>query len=128
MMRVVHFEIPADDPGRAVGFYRSVFGWQIDNWGGPMDYWLASTGSGDEPGIDGAILRRNGNEPVRITIQVPSVDQFVELIARAGGRLLIPKATIPGVGYHALCADTEGNIFGIMEEDTRAGMTDKQKD
>lgn len=29
MPRVVHFEIPADDPGRAVKFYESVFGWQI---------------------------------------------------------------------------------------------------
>lgn len=93
-----------------------------------MEYWLASTGSGDEPGIDGAILRRGDNEPVRITIQVPSVDQFVELIARAGGRLQIPKATIPGVGYYALCADTEGNVFGIMEEDSRAGITEEPKD
>jgi predicted enzyme related to lactoylglutathione lyase len=24
---VVHFELPADDPQRAVGFYEKVFGW-----------------------------------------------------------------------------------------------------
>ena len=30
MSRVVHFEIPADDPERAVEFYKKVFGWKID--------------------------------------------------------------------------------------------------
>ncbi len=29
MSRVVHFEIPTDNPERAAGFYREVFGWQI---------------------------------------------------------------------------------------------------
>ncbi len=29
MPRVVHFEIPADDPERAIEFYRQVFGWKI---------------------------------------------------------------------------------------------------
>ncbi len=28
----------------------------------------------------------------------------------------MPKMKIPGVGFHAYCQDTEGNIFGIMEE------------
>ena len=29
-MRIVHFEIPADDPARAMAFYRSAFGWSFD--------------------------------------------------------------------------------------------------
>jgi predicted enzyme related to lactoylglutathione lyase len=33
MPRVVHFEIPADDTGRAVKFYQKVFGWKIEKWG-----------------------------------------------------------------------------------------------
>ena len=36
MPRVIHFEINADDPERAVEFYRGVFGWDITNMGGPM--------------------------------------------------------------------------------------------
>ncbi|MGZ7136310.1 MAG: VOC family protein, partial [Methanobacterium sp.] len=38
MPRVVHFEIPADDPERAIEFYKNVFGWKIDKWEGPFDY------------------------------------------------------------------------------------------
>jgi len=57
MPRVIHFEIPADDPARAVKFYEAVFGWKIEKWNGPMDYWLAMTGEQEQPGIDGAITR-----------------------------------------------------------------------
>ena len=40
MPRVVHFEIMADDPDRAVKFFKKVFGWRINKWEGPVDYWL----------------------------------------------------------------------------------------
>ena len=58
MNRVVHFELPADNPDRAVDFYKKVFGWQIQKWPGPQDYWLVTTGADGEPGINGGILRR----------------------------------------------------------------------
>ena len=35
MPRVIHFEIPADDPDRAAKFYGNVFGWKLDKWDGP---------------------------------------------------------------------------------------------
>jgi hypothetical protein len=52
------------------------------------------------------------------TIDVPSVDKFLKKIVEAGGEVVQKKTAVPGVGYMAYCADTEGNIFGIMEEDT----------
>jgi len=54
------------------------------------------------------------------TIDVPSVDEFMSKITEAGGKIIAPKHSIPGVGYFASCQDTEGNTFGIMEEDTSA--------
>lgn len=117
MPRPIHFELPADQPERAVKFYTDVFGWKIQNWGGPMPYWLITTGEG-EPGIDGAIALRD--EPVTATVNtigVPSVDEFMAKVVAAGGKALGPKNTIPGVGYHAYCQDTEGNVFGIMQDD-----------
>jgi predicted enzyme related to lactoylglutathione lyase len=35
MNRVIHFDIYADDPERAVKFYGKVFGWEASKWGGP---------------------------------------------------------------------------------------------
>jgi predicted enzyme related to lactoylglutathione lyase len=58
MPRVVHFEINADNPERAVKFYQNIFGWKVNKWVGPMDYWLISTGDKEQPGIDGAIMKK----------------------------------------------------------------------
>ncbi len=117
MKRVIHFEIGADDPERAVKFYEDVFGWKIVKWDGPQDYWLTTTGDDNEPGINGAIKHRVDPRQATInTIDVPSIDEFTEKIVTSGGRVFVPKMEIPGVGFHAYCQDTEGNIFGIMEE------------
>ncbi len=40
MPRVVHFEIHAGEPERAIRFYEKVLGWSFQKWEGPMEYWL----------------------------------------------------------------------------------------
>ena len=80
MPRVVHFELPVDDPDRAVKFYETVFGWKISKWEGPMDYWLVMTGEKGEPGIDGGLTLWKDVESMRNTIDVPSVDEFIRKI------------------------------------------------
>ena len=120
MPRVVHFEISADQPERAVEFYTKVFGWSIQKWGGAQPYWLVSTGPDGQPGINGGIMNRMGDQPVVNTIEVASVDDFMAKVAAAGGTIMTPKMTIPGVGWMAYCKDTEGNQFGIMQSDSSA--------
>ena len=116
--RVMWFELPADDPKRAIAFYEQVFGWTIVKWEGPFDYWQVTTGSDEEPGINGAILPRRMAEQVTIdTIAVESVDESLEQIVAAGGSVAQPKQAIPGIGYIAYCTDTEGNLFGIIKPD-----------
>jgi predicted enzyme related to lactoylglutathione lyase len=121
MLRVTHFEISVDDPERAIKFYTDAFGWKVKKWEGPMDYWLITTGPKDQPGIDGGLMKReHPGASTTNTINVPSVDEFISKITEAGGKIVAPKQSIPGVGYFASCQDTEGNTFGIMEEDTSA--------
>jgi uncharacterized protein len=121
MSRVIHFEIPAADPDRAIAFYGKAFGWKFDKWGGPMEYWMVTTGKDGTPGINGGMLRKPG--PVAVTtntIDVESVDKAVDAVVKAGGKLTMPKSPIPGVGYFAYCEDTEGNMFGVMQPDPNA--------
>jgi uncharacterized protein len=120
MSRVVHFEIGIDLPERALRFYSEVFGWKIEKWQGPTDYWLVTTGQG-EPGIDGALMKREDlNFATVNTIDVPSVDEYSERVARMGGKVIAPKMPIPGIGYFAYCLDSEGNKIGIMQSDPDA--------
>ena len=121
MPRVVHFEIYADEVGRATKFYSDVFGWQVHKWDGPEDYWLVITGAEGEPGIDGAImgLPQPGATGMNF-IDVDSVDEFIAKIQANGGKLVRPKMAIPEVGYAAVCSDTEGNPVGPFQGDPSA--------
>ena len=120
MPRVVHFEISADDPQRAIAFYTNVFGWNIQKWAGSQEYWLVNTGGQDKPGINGGLFVRKGPVGYVNTIDVVSADEWAAKIASQGGDVVVPKMAIPGVGYLVYCKDTEGNIFGIMHEDASA--------
>lgn len=123
MPRVISFEIGTDEPDRATQFYKAIFGWQVSKWEGPIQYWLIKTGSDSEPGIDGAIMRRASPFMATVnTISVESVTDYQELVVKQGGRVIMPKEAIPGVGYFAYCQDTEGNTFGIMQDDPSASV------
>jgi hypothetical protein len=121
MPRVIHFEIPADQPDRAVRFYEEVFGWKFDKWQGPQEYWLVTTGADGQPGINGGLVRRReaGSSTVN-TVDVPSVDEYVRKVWTEGGAVVVPKMAIPGVGWLAYVKDPEGNVLGMMESDELA--------
>jgi predicted enzyme related to lactoylglutathione lyase len=121
MPRPIHFEIPAENPERAMQFYSTVFGWKFNKWEGPMDYWIISTGQPGEPGIDGGLMpRRDPNQPCVNTIGVGNIDGSLKTIEGSGGTCVVPKMAVPGVGWLAYCKDTEGHIFGIMQNDPTA--------
>lgn len=120
MSRVIHFEISADDPERAATFYRKVFGWSIQKWEGPAEYWLVTTGADDVPGINGGIFVRKGPVGHVNTVDVPDIDAFLAAVPAAGGEVVMPKQVVPGVGWNAYCKDTEGSIFGVLQSDPGA--------
>ena len=121
MPRPVHFDLTVDNPERAMKFYSDIFGWKFEKWNGPMEYWMAITGDQKEPGINGGLSKRSeSGMPTMNTIGVSSVDEFSKIVVEKGGKVLMPKSPIPRIGWFATCQDTEGNTFGIMEEDRDA--------
>jgi predicted enzyme related to lactoylglutathione lyase len=126
MGRVVHFEIHAGNPQRAIAFYEKLLGWKFQKWEGPVDYWLISTGPSDQRGIDGGLVLRRGEIDGQAVIayvctaDVSNLDESVKVALSSGGELALPKMAIPGVGWLAYCKDPEGNIFGMMQSDPSA--------
>ena len=127
MPRVIHFEIHAENPDRAIKFYREVLGWEFTKWAGPEPYWLIKTGPDGQPGINGGLIKRRGaidGQAVLAyvcTVDTPSVSEYIEKVKTQGGSVAVPKMPIPGVGWLAYCKDTEGNLFGLMQADPKAG-------
>ena len=126
MNRPTNFEIHAENPDRAAAFYTAVFGWTFQKWDGPMPYWFVRTGEG--PGIDGGMVKRMGPAPVEgqavssfvNSIKVPSCDAAIAAVTANGGTIALPKMPIPAMGWLAYAKDTEGNIFGVMQDDPAA--------
>ena len=93
-MRIVHFELPADDPARCMAFYQRAFGWRFEKWDGPMDYWMVKTGEG--PGIDGGLARRQQpGQPATNVIAVTSVDEIVRRSRPRAARSPCPRWPFP---------------------------------
>lgn len=127
MFKPVYFEIHADDVPRAMKFYESLFGWKFARWENPyVEYYLITAGPKEDPGIDGAILKRMPGTSGTVvhaficTVEVPNVDEYLDKGVALGGQVALPKLAFPGVGYFAYVIDTEGNTFGILQRDANA--------
>lgn len=119
---IVHFEIPADNVESLKTFYAQLFGWRITRLPGPVEYWSIETvpvgadGMSVRPGVNGGMMKRQNTEhrPVNY-IAVESVDEYAKRIEELGGKLIVRKQEVPGIGWWALALDPEGNGFAILQ-------------
>ena len=122
---VRHFAINADDLPRARRFYERVFAWKFEPWG-PPGFFLIATGTEKEPGIQGALQGRRELVPgqrmtgYECSIAVDDVDQVAAAVRANGGRVIMERVTIVGVGHLIFFEDTEGNVAGAMQYDSQA--------
>ena len=125
MPTIVHFDIPSDNIERSKKFYSDLFGWKMDKWSGSseaMEYWLISTvdDKGNKALGGGMGKRQSPQQQITNFIDVKSVDEYSAKVERLGGKVISPKMPVPGMGYMAVCTDTENNGFGIYEADPTA--------
>lgn len=123
MPTIVHFDIPADDVGRARTFYSNLFDWKFHAPPGFPDFYLIETADQDgQPSLGGGLGKRGSpDQRIMTFIGVSSLSEFEEKILQLGGQVLVPKMTVPKFGFMAVCIDTEGNQFGLWQEDPDAG-------
>ena len=123
MPTIVHFEVPADDVERAGKFYGGLFGWTVEKAPGDFDYWfIRTTDAEGEPGVGGGLMaRQHPQQPITNYVGVESVDETAAKVQELGGGVLMEKMPVPGMGWFAVCQDTEGNCFGVWQCDANAG-------
>jgi hypothetical protein len=54
------------------------------------------------------------------TVGVANLDESLAAVEAHGGKCVLPKMPVSGVGWLAYCKDTEGHIFGMMQPDSAA--------
>jgi predicted enzyme related to lactoylglutathione lyase len=129
MATIVHFEIPSDDMERSKRFYNELFGWTIEklqdtnNMPEDMEYYIITTT--DDKGnksLTGGMLKRHNPQQQGIMnyIGVKSIDEYSAKVEKLSGKVVVQKKPVPGMGYFAICLDTENNSFAIWETDSSA--------
>ncbi len=114
------FEIPVTDIERAQAFYELIFNismvpletpqftmrmFPVDNRNSVGGALMKSTGSYTPSPTDGPLIYLNAN---------PDLQQVLDKIEIAGGKILIPKTQIsPEYGYMAIVIDVENNRIGL---------------
>jgi len=122
MPAIVHFDIATDEPERARKFYETLFGWNFASPPGMEDFYLFGTKDLEgKDGVGGGLGRR-GEPSQRITVYigVEEIDKYMKEVEANGGKLITAKMPVPGWGWAANCLDTEGNAFGLWQDDPGA--------
>lgn len=82
---------------------------------------INTTDNKGEKGVGGGLIKKMHSQH-RITdyIGVKSVDERSAKVQELGGKIIAPKTAVPGIGYFAVCLDTENNNFAIFEPNENA--------
>lgn len=108
-----HFEVMTKDVAKCKAFYSSVFAWTFDDKTMP-GYTLVHTGQ--EP--TGGIFEKPAEAPhacLNVYFTVQDLEKTLAKAGELGGKTLVPKTPIPGVGHFAMFTDPEGVPVGIMQ-------------
>ena len=108
-----HFEFMTNDPQRLRSFYENLFDWNYDDRSMP-GYTLVQTGTEPTGGLFQTPPGAKGN-CLTVYFQVPDLDSTLKKVEKSGGKLVVGKTPIPGVGHFAMITDVDGNTVGLMQ-------------
>ena len=95
---------------------KQVFDWDVRAIP-DLDYHLVE--AGDDGGIGGGILKpKAGPWPAKLAlyIDVDDLDAYGEKVVAAGGKILVDKKDVPGVGQLSLFEDPDGRVLGMWKQ------------
>ena len=115
--QMVHVEIPAGDTGKAREFWGGLFDWKFEEYpGSPGEY--HTTRFSDTQG--GAIMGAEGSERgARVYFDVDDINAANSRVGELGGSAG-EAMPVPTMGWFSICKDTEGNEFGLWQNDENA--------
>lgn len=113
---VVWFEIPSSDFKRAVAFYETIFGKELQK----MDFMGTPTAvfAYEKPAVSGCVLHEEAVRPGLggsvVYLNADGIfDEVLARVPKAGGKVLTVIDLPPGMGRAARIIDSEGNQVGL---------------
>jgi predicted enzyme related to lactoylglutathione lyase len=113
---ICHVDFSANDSAAAGQFYSEVFGWKTQQPPGFEGYTMFQAGDG--PGGGFAQVGENTQVgTVTVYVATDDINASLAKIEANGGKTVMPKSPIPGIGSMALFTDPTGNTVGLFSEE-----------
>jgi predicted enzyme related to lactoylglutathione lyase len=109
---VVHVEISATNLGAASKFYADLFGWKIEHIP-EMNYATFEPGEGVGGGFN-PVTEENPAGSVVVYIGTDDIEASLAKAEQLGGKAIVPKTEIPGMGWFGMFLDPIGNKIGLF--------------
>ncbi len=111
---IVHIEIASSDPKTTADFFSEIFEWKIDWDPNFPDYIMFDGSPGPGGGFPKADNETYKNGDVVLYIDTEDIDATLAKIASKGGKVVMPKSEIPGIGWMAFFTEPAGTRIGLF--------------
>jgi predicted enzyme related to lactoylglutathione lyase len=109
---IAHVEIPSTNLETSKEFYKKVFDWDLKDFG--KGYLLFNTHQGITIGMR-KVEKVTSGETTIFHVNVIDIEDTLDKVKTAGGKVFREKTVIPVFGWFALLNDNEGNILGLYQ-------------
>jgi uncharacterized protein len=115
--QMVHVEIPAGNTSKAREFWGGLFGWEFQEYpGSPTEYHMTRFSDTQGGAISGTEDDKRGP---RVYFDVDDINSATSRVKDLGGEAN-DALPVPSMGWFSVCKDTEGNEFGLWQNDENA--------
>lgn len=107
----IHWELMVSDVAKTKAFYTSIFGWDFRPMG--PEYTLIDTG-----GVGGGLMAKPPGAlmpALNLYFQVADIAKTLRDVVESGGRVIVPRTEIPGIGWYAMFLDPDGIALGVLQ-------------
>lgn len=116
---IIHVDFSAENLAGAAQFYKELFGWQITAYP-EMNYYTFTSEGGPGGGFNEVGSQIGGTVEVPpghvlIYVATDDVDKTLAKAEQMGGKTLLPKTEIQGMGWYAVFTDPTGNQIGLLD-------------
>lgn len=108
---IVHVEIPSANVEAAGRFYQELFGWKIQPMP-EMNYTMWESEGGEAGGFP-QVSDESPAGQVTVYIHSDDIEADLKKVEELGGKVIHPKAEIPGTGWFGMFQDPTGNVLAL---------------
>ncbi len=111
---IIHVEFSAKDREATGKFYHDLFGWEVRQIP-EMHYATFMSG---KDSLGGGFSEVSDDYPagtIMVYIEAKNIDETLQKVEGLGGKTVMPRTEIPGVGWFAYFTDLSGNKVALLE-------------